>query len=67
VLVRHKADTSVESAWISAVAILLGVGATAAVAIFAFWYSRSTNQAIIKDQGEQLDKTLAAQREQLGY
>ena len=65
VLVRHKADTSVESAWISAVAILLGVGATAAVAIFAFWYSRSTNQATIKGQGEQLDKTLAAQREQL--
>ena len=65
VLVRHKADTSVESAWISAVAILLGVGATAAVAIFAFWYSRSTNQATIKGQGEQLDKTLAAQGEQL--
>ena len=64
-LVRHKADTSVESAWISAVAILLGVGATAAVAIFAFWYSRSTNQATIKGQGEQLDSTLAAQREQL--
>ena len=72
VLVRHKADASVESAWISAVAALLGVGATAAVAIFAFWYSRSTNQATIdaananlEDQREQLDKTLAAQREQL--
>ena len=72
VLVKHKVDTSVESAWISAVATLLGVGATAAVAIFAFWYSRSTNQATIdaanvnlKDQGMQLDKTLTAQREQL--
>jgi hypothetical protein len=42
------------------------------VAIFAFWYARSTNQATIdaatanlKDQGEQLDRTLAAQRGQL--
>ena len=72
VLVRHKVDTSVESAWISAVATFLGVGATAAVAIFAFWYARLTNQATIaaakenlEDQREQLDKTLAAQREQL--
>jgi uncharacterized protein YjbI with pentapeptide repeats/uncharacterized membrane-anchored protein YhcB (DUF1043 family) len=72
VLVRHKVDTSVESAWISAVATLLGVGATAAVAIFAFWYARLTNQATIdaahanlKDQREQLDKTFAEQREQL--
>ena len=69
VLVRHKTDPSVESAWISGVATLLGVGATAAVAIFAFWYARSTNQATIEaakdnleDQREQLDKTLAEQR-----
>jgi hypothetical protein len=67
-----SASATVLSAWISAVATLLGVGATAAVAIFAFWYSRKTNQATIdaayanlKDQGKQLDKTLAAQREQL--
>jgi uncharacterized protein YjbI with pentapeptide repeats len=63
-LVRHKADPSVEVAWIGAIATLLGVAATAAVAIFAFWYSRSTNQATIKDQGKQLDKTLKAQRKQ---
>jgi hypothetical protein len=65
VLVRHKADPSVEVAWIGAIATVLGVTATAAVAIFAFWYSRSTNQATIKDQGKQLDRTLAEQREQL--
>ena len=72
VLVRHKVDTSVESAWISAVATFLGVGATAAVAIFAFWYASSTNKATfeaanenLKDQREQLDKTFAEQREQL--
>ena len=47
------------------------------MAIFAFWYARSTNQATIKDAGQaagqdargrrasRLDKTLAAQREQL--
>ena len=42
------------------------------MAIFAFWYSRLTNQATIdaakanlEDQGKQLDKTLAAQGEQL--
>jgi uncharacterized protein YjbI with pentapeptide repeats len=58
VLVRHKADPTVETAWIGAVATLLGVGATAAVAIFAFWYSRLT----LQDQGKQLDKTLAEQR-----
>jgi len=45
------------------------VAATAAVAIFAFWYSRSTNQATLaaantnlEAQREQLDKTLAEQR-----
>jgi uncharacterized protein YjbI with pentapeptide repeats len=72
VLARGKADASVVSAWISAVATFLGVGATAAVAIFAFWYARSTNQATInaanenlKDQREQLDKTFEEQREQL--
>jgi Pentapeptide repeats (9 copies) len=64
VLVRHKADASVEVAWIGAIATVLGVAATAAVAIFAFWYARSTNQATIKDQGKQLDRTLEAQRKQ---
>jgi uncharacterized protein YjbI with pentapeptide repeats len=62
---RPRTNASVESAYISAGAALLGVIATAAVAIVAFWYARSTNQATIRDQGEQLDKTLAAQREQL--
>jgi uncharacterized protein YjbI with pentapeptide repeats len=73
VLVRHKVDTSVESAWISAVATLLGVGATAAVAIFAFWYASSTNKATLeaanenlRDQREQLHQLFAEQREQLG-
>ena len=61
VIVRHEADTTVETAWISGVATLLGVGATAAVAIFAFWYARLT----LKDQGKQLDKTLDAQGKQL--
>jgi uncharacterized protein YjbI with pentapeptide repeats len=61
VLVRRTSDSSVKSAYISADAALLGVVATAAVAIFAFWYARLTN----KDQGEQLDRTLKAQREQL--
>ena len=67
-----SASATVLSAWISAVAILLGVGATAAVAIFAFSYARKTNQATIdaanenlKDQREQLDKTFTEQREQL--
>ena len=67
-----SASATVLSAWIGAVAILLGVGATAAVAIFAFWYARKTNQATIdaanenlKDQREQLDKTFTEQREQL--
>jgi hypothetical protein len=71
-LTRHNANPAVVSAWISGGATFLGVVATAAVAIFAFWYARSTNQATIdaananlKDQGKQLDKTLAAQREQL--
>ena len=63
-LVRHKANASVEVAWIGAIATVLGVAATAAVAIFAFWYARSTNQATIKDQGKQLDRTLEAQRKQ---
>ena len=54
---RPGTNASVESAYISAGAALLGVIATAAVAIFAFWYSRLT----IRDQGEQLDKTLASQ------
>jgi hypothetical protein len=68
-LTRHNANPAVVSAWISGGATFLGVVATAAVAIFAFWYARSTNQATIdtananlKDQGKQLDKTLAEQR-----
>jgi hypothetical protein len=55
-LVGRTKDDSVKSAYISADAALLGVVATAAVAIFAFWYARLTT----KDQGEQLDKQLAA-------
>ena len=47
-LVRRNANASVESAWISAVAGFLGVVATAAVAIAAFWYARFTNQATIQ-------------------
>jgi len=62
-LARRHADASVESAWISAVAITLGVVATAAVAVAAFWYSRSTNQATIDAAKDSTDKTLDAARE----
>jgi uncharacterized protein YjbI with pentapeptide repeats len=69
VLARRHTDPSVESAYIGAIATFLGVGATAAVAIFAFWYARSTNQATLKaananleEQGKQLNLTLAEER-----
>lgn len=62
-LVRRNANSSVESAWISAVAGFLGVVATAAVAIFAFWYSRSTNQATIAAAKDTTDETLKTARE----
>jgi Pentapeptide repeats (8 copies) len=63
VLARRHTNPSVESAWIGAVAGFLGVGATAAVAIFAFWYSRSTNQATIEASKATTDKTIDAARE----
>ena len=61
-LVRRHANPSVASAWISAVAGLLGVGATAAVAVAAFWYSRSTNNATIEAAKDTTGRTVEAAR-----
>jgi uncharacterized protein YjbI with pentapeptide repeats len=62
-LTRRNANATVESAFISAVAGFLGVVATAAVAITAFWYSRSTNQATIEAAKAATDRTVEAARE----
>jgi hypothetical protein len=62
-IARRNANPSVESAWIGAIAGFLGVVATAAVAITAFWYSRSTNQATIEAAKATTDKTINAARE----
>jgi Pentapeptide repeats (8 copies) len=57
-IARRNANPSVESAYICAVAGLLGVAATAAVAIFAFWYSRLANNATIEAAKDTTDKTV---------
>jgi Pentapeptide repeats (8 copies) len=62
-LARRHTNPSVESAYISAVATFLGIGATAAVAIFAFWYSRSTNRATLDAAKAATDETVRAARE----
>jgi uncharacterized protein YjbI with pentapeptide repeats len=66
-LARRHTNPSVESAYISGVAALLGVGvgvgATAAVAIAALWWSRSTNKATLNAAKESTDKTVKAARE----
>ena len=59
-LARRHTDPAVESAYISAVATFLGVGATAAVAIFAFWYSRATNRATLDAAKAATDETVRA-------
>ena len=63
VLARRNANSSVESAWIGAVFGFLGLVATAAVAIFAFWYSRLTNQATIEAAKATTDETVKSARE----
>jgi hypothetical protein len=63
VLARRHTNPAVESAWIIAVATLLGVAATAAVAIFAFWYSRAAKQATIKAAKDITDETVRPARE----
>ena len=72
VLVRHKADTSVESAWISAVATFLGVETRGSgdlrflvCALDQQGDLRRPANENLKDQREQLDKTFTEQREQL--
>lgn len=62
-LARRHANSSVESAYISGVATLLGVGATAAVAIAALWWSYSTNRATLNTAKENTDETVKAARE----
>jgi Pentapeptide repeats (8 copies) len=62
-LARHHTNPSVESAYISGVAALLGVGATAVVAIAALWWSRSTNKATLEAAKATTAETIAAARE----
>ena len=62
-LARRHANPSVQSAYISAVVTLLGVAATAAVAIFAFGYSRSTNNATIEAAKATTETTVKGARE----
>jgi uncharacterized protein YjbI with pentapeptide repeats len=63
VLARQNTNPSVESAYISGVATLLGVGATAFVAIAALWWSYSTNRATLNAAKESTDATVRAARE----
>ena len=63
-LARRRTNPSVESAYISGVATLLGVGATAAVAIAALWWSYSTNRATLNAAKENTyNETVTAARE----